>query len=243
MKKEEVYRLIEYDGIYDDKVKKNLKKLIKKYHPDKNKKDKKTIEIIYEVKKELENNKVSYKPNKKVEKVKDRFINEEECIKNIIRLEKIERGNNKELDKMYDDLSNTFKEYHDTYRKFCLIKNQFCELEDELKKIKKVNFIEKIVCLILIIFAIINIISANLIYLIISIFLLLIIVIWSYWFNQKIKIVKQTLKKTIIKVEKKSKEIGQIQGKIKELSDEIHELERKNTNVKNDIRFYKNMKD
>ena len=42
-------------------------------YPDKNRKDSKTIKIIYEVKKELETNKVSYKPKKKDEKIKQDF--------------------------------------------------------------------------------------------------------------------------------------------------------------------------
>ena len=48
MKKEEVYKLIEYNGKYDDKVKRNLKKLLKKYHPDHYGKND-IIKVIYEV--------------------------------------------------------------------------------------------------------------------------------------------------------------------------------------------------
>ena len=70
MKKDDIYRLIEYDGVYNAKVKKNLKNLIKKYHPD-HKGDEKVLKVIFEVKKELENNTVSI--NKDNKKNKDIF--------------------------------------------------------------------------------------------------------------------------------------------------------------------------
>ena len=243
MKKEEVYKIIEYDGIYDEKVKKNLKKLIKKYHPDKNKKDKKTIEIIYEVKKELENNNVSYKPKKSEVKDRNKFISEEECLRNINRLEKIERGNNKELDKMYDDLSNTFKDYRNLYRKLCLNKNQFCILEDEFKKNRNVCLIQKIIFLVLIFLLIINIVLFNIIYIIVFVILIIILVLYYIYYNKHVSVITNNIKKVSVNISKKSKEINSIQDKIKKLTEDIHSLERKNNNVRNDIRFYKNMKE
>ena len=63
MTKEEVYKYIKYNGIYDSGVKKRLKKLIKKYHPDLNNGDDAVMKVINEVKKELESNTVSIKNN------------------------------------------------------------------------------------------------------------------------------------------------------------------------------------
>jgi len=56
MNKKEILEYIKYNGKYSKEVKKKLNKLIKKYHPDKNKTDKTTILTLYEVKKDLENN-------------------------------------------------------------------------------------------------------------------------------------------------------------------------------------------
>ena len=61
MNKKEIYEYLNYNGKYTKEIEKKLKKLIKKYHPDKNKNDKSTILVLYEVKKELENNVVNRK--------------------------------------------------------------------------------------------------------------------------------------------------------------------------------------
>lgn len=243
MKKDEVYKIINYNGVYDAEVKKNLKNLIKKYHPDKNKKDKKTIQVIYEVKKELENNKVSYKPKKKEVKNKQDFISEEECIKNINRLEKNERRNNKELNELYDQLSNLFKTYREKYQKICLTKNQLCSFSDDLRKLVQFNIFFKVLILIFVLLLIFCIIFSNLFLLIISIIVLLFIIVEYIWYSKKIILMRKKISNISNKIENKAKEISLIQDKIKELSDHIHELERKNNCVKNDIRFYKNMKD
>ena len=63
MTKEEIYKYIKYNGIYDSGVKRRLKKLIKKYHPDLNNGDDTVMKVINEVKKELESNSVSIKNN------------------------------------------------------------------------------------------------------------------------------------------------------------------------------------
>ena len=55
MTREEILEKIRYKGEYTEAVKKRLKKLIKQYHPDVNKNDKKTILLLYDIKKELEN--------------------------------------------------------------------------------------------------------------------------------------------------------------------------------------------
>lgn len=51
MNKKEIYEYLNYKGKYTKDIEKKLKKLIKKFHPDKNKEDKSTILILYEVKK------------------------------------------------------------------------------------------------------------------------------------------------------------------------------------------------
>ena len=63
MTKEEIYKYIKYNGVYDSGVKKRLKKLIKKYHPDVNNGDDTVMKLINVVKKELESGNVSVKEN------------------------------------------------------------------------------------------------------------------------------------------------------------------------------------
>ena len=135
MKKEEVYKLIEYNGIYDDKVKRNLKKIIKKYHPDKNPVDNKIIQVIYEVKKELETGNISYNPIKKDVKKND-FISKSECLENLDRLHKEKRNNDLKLKELYNKLSNFLKEYNNIYTSYCTAQNSFCVVQDRIKKLK-----------------------------------------------------------------------------------------------------------
>ena len=66
MNKQEILEYIKYKGKYTKEVKTKLNKLIKKYHPDKNKEDKETILILYEIKKDLESGKeLKYKKEKR----------------------------------------------------------------------------------------------------------------------------------------------------------------------------------
>ena len=80
MNKQEILEFINYKGKYNKEVKTKLNKLIKKYHPDKNKNDKETILILYEVKKELEEgkkleyNEESIKSEEKIERTNPFFI-------------------------------------------------------------------------------------------------------------------------------------------------------------------------
>jgi hypothetical protein len=60
--REEILEKIKFKGEYTIEVKKQLKKLLKKYHPDTNKKDKTTILLLYDIKKELENGTLKYTP-------------------------------------------------------------------------------------------------------------------------------------------------------------------------------------
>ena len=56
MTREEILKELNYKGKYTKEVKRKLKRLLKKFHPDKNKNDKETILILYQIKKELETN-------------------------------------------------------------------------------------------------------------------------------------------------------------------------------------------
>ena len=65
MNKESIYKLIGYNGEYTANVKKAIRKLLKENHPDNNG-NRKIFELISEVKKELEENKVSYNSQKTI---------------------------------------------------------------------------------------------------------------------------------------------------------------------------------
>ena len=63
MTEQEIIEYIGFSGTYTKNVKKKLNKLIKKYHPDHNKTDKKTILTLYSIKEKLENKTLTYTKN------------------------------------------------------------------------------------------------------------------------------------------------------------------------------------
>lgn len=65
MTKEEIYEAIGYTGKYTKEVKRKLRLLMKRFHPDVNAGDDSTMKILVEVKNELTHNKVSYTRSKK----------------------------------------------------------------------------------------------------------------------------------------------------------------------------------
>lgn len=70
MTKEEIYEAIGYNGKYNKEVKRKLRLLMKKFHPDLNAGDDSTMKLLVEVKNELVHNKVSYTKQKPKEKEK-----------------------------------------------------------------------------------------------------------------------------------------------------------------------------
>lgn len=75
MTKEEIYEAIGYKGKYNKEVKRKLRLLMKKFHPDLNHDDINTMKLLVEVKNELINHKVSYK---KIEATKKEEKQQEE---------------------------------------------------------------------------------------------------------------------------------------------------------------------
>ena len=102
MNKKDIYTYLKYNGVY---VKRNLKKLIKKYHPDLNNGDDTIMKLINEVKKELETNNVSINNNKD--------INNNSV--DIISITSIINKLNNELVSLNKKIENG---YHDEYKLF-----------------------------------------------------------------------------------------------------------------------------
>ena len=134
MNKKEIYEYLNYKGKYTKDVEKKIKKLIKKFHPDKNKEDKSTILILYEVKKELENNVVhrkyyrSFEPEKQ-EQEKNSFNHLEPFIKRMIDILKIKKERKeKEIAKVQKKVN-----YH--YNKRMDLSNSKNKLDLELDEI------------------------------------------------------------------------------------------------------------
>ena len=242
MIKEEVYKLIEYNGVYDDKVKRNLKKLIKKYHPDKNKGDSKIIKVIYEVKKELETNKVSYNPKTQEKEIKEEITKEE---KNTYQSNLIDIQNEKikvelKIKDSYPVLSNYLDKYSKIYREYFENKALLCETEDEITKYKKIKNYELVTYIAFIIVICCAFLTNNYSFIYVSFLFLLIILFFAYKRSSKIKKIKHDLNYYIEKDNNYNREIKLISTRIDEINNEIRDLEQKINKLDNDMRFYNN---
>ena len=246
MTEKEIIEYIGFSGTYTKSVKKKLNKLIKKYHPDRNKNDKTTILILYSVKERLENNTLTYTKfndndnsiynsnqtnniNKK-EKIYDtKTINFINRIINILIRKK--DFFNKELNKIYN------KEYY--YNKK-LYKNSeldgYNDIEIEkileiLNSLKKVNYID--ILYIIFIFIFIGLIFYNIIF---SIFLLFII----YFEYSFIKERYNEYNKFLILLRKKKIKKEKYSIKNKNYEKILNELNRYEINLKNERRMVSN---
>ena len=246
MTEKEIIEYIGFSGTYTKSVKKKLNKLIKKYHPDRNKNDKTTILILYSVKERLENNTLTYTKNNdndnsiynsyqtnninKKEKIYDtKTINFINRIINILIRKK--DFFNKELNKIYN------KEYY--YNKK-LYKNSeldgYNDIEIEkileiLDSIKKVNYID--ILYVIFIFIFIGLSFYNIIF---SIFLLFII----YFEYSFIKERYNEYNKFLILLRKKKIKKEKYSIKNKNYEKILNELNRYEINLKNERRMVSN---
>ena len=246
MTEKEIIEYIGFSGTYTKNVKKKLNKLIKKYHPDRNKNDKTTILILYSVKERLENNTLTYTKNNdndnsiynsnqtnninKKEKIYDtKTINFINRIINILIRKK--DFFNKELNKIYN------KEYYynkKLYKNSELDGYNDIEIEKILEKldsIKKVNYID--ILYVIFIFIFIGLSFYNIIF---SIFLLFII----YFEYSFIKERYNEYNKFLILLRKKKIKKEKYRIKNKNYEKILNELNRYEINLKNERRMVSN---
>ena len=244
MNKQEILEYIKYKGKYTKEVKTKLNKLIKKYHPDKNKEDKETILILYEIKKDLESGKeLKYKKDKK-EDIKEE---PEENNINVFFIERIIRVLKQRKKFIQKQLNNLYKKsyyyinkiYEESYDKG-LIDIKIEELENNIRFIKKVDNIEILILLTIILILFISIISKKIFLLIFIIFPVL---FESYYLKSKQKYINDT-NKLIEKMKRKRKEFvdreEEYNKNVEELRKNEIELEKEIKTINNDIQFYNN---
>ena len=251
MTEQEIIEYIGFRGTYTKNVKKKLNKLIKKYHPDRNKIDKTTILTLYSVKEKLENNTLTYNKNYDNDNTiintnQTNNINEEEklydtktinFINRIINILIREKDFfNKELNKIYN------KEYY--YNKK-LYKNSeldsYNDIEIEkileiLDSIKKVNYID--ILYVIFIFIFIGLSFYNIIF---SIFLLFIIYFECTFIKERCKEYNKfliLLGKKKMKKEKYSLKNKNYEKILSELNRDEIDLRNERRKVSNDIAFY-----
>ena len=234
MNKNDVYRLIGYQGEYNANVKKAIRKLLKENHPD-NKGDRKRFELINEVKKELESGKVSY-----TEKTvpKDNIdIDYDYCYKMINEL-KIKKNNlNEILNSKKELLTNYENEYKELYQKSLDLENKLL-VNNELKNNKQLSIILLVLMIIIFIISVIK--NDNILF----IAFIVLSIVFVFIIQKRLFVVHKITEKNKDRFSRYVKINNSIRKNVKKqnnLKEGIIDIKRKLTNIENDLRFYNNL--
>lgn len=240
MTKKQIYEYLNYQGKYDSGVKKRLKKLIKKYHPDLNNGDDTVMKLINEVKKEIESNNSkntlehTVKQNKKSNSFS--YIN---IINVIKKLNQEVADLNKKIQLGYHDEYELLKEYNNTKALYnALILNRKI-LEKEVTNLKKLSIIDKLNIFLTIILSLLIFIS--------SLFIIgLVMIIYIEFIYTIIRLINlKTKKDEISKIDivvKKYEDMSlNIKAKIDDLNKDIFDIKKSHNKVKQTIRYYEKM--
>lgn len=240
MNKESIYQIIGYNGEYNVHVKKAIKKLLKENHPDTGG-DRKIFELVNEVKKELEENKVSFKMKSNNKK---RFLDDidyDYCIEMLEKLEKERNVSHKKLDKMREELANDVSEYTDYYHDSINLETYLLSNSYYLEKLKRIKVYSVFLLILATIMFIVSVITGNLIFLggfILLTFICIALVSRAFYIIQDITNNNHIKIKSYVDVNSK---IRRNQNNQKVIKKQIIELEKKINNMDNDIRFYNNL--
>ncbi len=240
MNKESIYRIIGYRGEYTNNVKKALRKLLKENHPD-NKGNGEVFKLVNEVKKELENNKVSFKYDFDNKEIIYDDIDYDFCQLMINNLEKKKSELEDELKKKYEINNNLLSKYKDLYRQSIDKAGSLLNKDNDLKNLKNIKIISIILLIILVISFIYAIINNNLIIFIIfgiMCFISIILIKKYFMIFNEISSKSEKKVKRYIRVIEKMKNTSNDKD---ELNTEIIKLERSVKKIENDLRFYKNL--
>ena len=241
MTKEEIYTYLKYNGVYDSGVKRRLKKLIKKYHPDLNNGDDTVMKLINEVKKELETNSVSVNidRNNKVKKSNKSSVDIINITSIINKLNKELVLLNKKIEDGYHDEYKLFIEYNNALSLYNTLKLNERLIKSKIVRLKKFRGIDKFNILLLLIS--IGLVFKSVYFSIMSIsiiYLELILVLVRFF---KIKRYKEELK-SINKMDREYKEFSNnIKERIDMLNKDLFGVKKDaRVNIEK-IRYYESM--
>ena len=238
MNRDQILKYLNYKGKYTKDVKKKLNKLLKKYHPDNNKDDKTTILIIYQIKKELEEGTLTSNYdniNNSSSKTDTSILFLENMIR---RLKKKKEIIDKKIDKLYMKISHYYKLINNKQEEISFIETDIIEINDELKKLSRIDFIDIILIILIIVSIIIMIILKKYI-----LFVPIIIFALSekYYVDLKKKIFLKK-RERLIKSDKIKEDItsdlNYVVDKVNSLVESEKKLKTERSNIKNDIQFY-----
>lgn len=241
MTREEIIEYIKYNGRYTKDVKKRLKKLLKKYHPDNNKNDKNTILVLYQVKKELEEGtlkKINYFTNESKSNFEDTSESYVYFIELLIKKLKNKRIRiDKKIEELYEKMNYHYEKINNKQDEMSFVDTDIYEIEEEINELIKIDIIDfTIICLILIILTVF--LYRNFLF---SIIILFLIIIEINYINSRRKLyyAKKDKLKQIKKIRKKiTDEYNYFKDKIAILEKDEIELKKEKRRINNDISYY-----
>lgn len=243
MTREEIIKELHYHGKYTNEVKKRLRKLLKKYHPDKNSKDDKTILLLYEIKKELENNTLEYDdtPLDKEEKQDNNIISKYYLYFLETMVEKLQRQKaavSKKIKELYKKWNHHIEEKNIKEEEFGKVNLKVDTLQEEINKLSKFDKNDIYLFLLSLLLIIIVMITGNKKYLFGVIIIIIIEMYHNYEKNKKYHHKMKELKKIEKMSNKVQTELEKIENESIKYEIQEQELKKEETRIKNDIQFY-----
>ena len=241
MNKEDIYRLIGYQGEYSTKVKKAIRKLLKENHPD-NKGNREKFELINEVKKELELGKVSYHPAKKNTILNNNNdIDYDYCYEMIESIKNKKSTLNNMLNEKKEKLHFYELEYKKLYDESLNIENNLLTKSPHIQKLRKIKVFSIILIVLMIIIFVISIIKNNNTIFILFIILSMICIFTIQDYLYLMHHITVNNKNKLTNYVKMNNRIRENVNKQDEIKKDIRDIKRKIINIENDLRFYKNL--
>ena len=241
MNKESIYRIIGYNGEYNANVKKAIRKLLKENHPDNNG-DRKVFELINEVKKELEENKVSfdYKNNKSSIK-KNEDIDYLFCAKMIDKITNEKNMYIKKLDEKKKELADCMEKYKESYQDSIDMETYLLSNSSYKEKLKKIKYISILLIVFAAILFFISIWEKSIIFFAFFIGIVIICVVVINKAFSTIQELTENNRKKIKSYVGTNTNLRNSQTMQENIKQEINEINKKMTNLDNDLRFYNNL--
>ncbi len=237
MNKDSIYKLIGYNGEYNSIIKKRIRKLLKENHPD-NKGNAEYFKLINEVKKELENNKVSYKKEKK--SITNKNIDSSHCIDKIRLLKNKLAKKEEEIDIIKKSLISIDKEYKQLFNE-SLEKENFLLSKKYNMKLKKIKNTCIFFLILLIITFFIAIFNNNIYILIIFIIISFILLMELYKLYAIFQELTKNNNRYVHEYVAITRKLNDIRNKKAKKEKELYEKKRELELIENDLRFYNNI--
>ena len=241
MNKESIYRIIGYNGEYSANVKKAIRKLLKENHPDNNG-DRRIFELISEVKKELEENRVSINYNKNNRSVESGFdIDYLYCSKMMDEIVEKRKKHSQKLDLKKKELATFISQYKNIYSESIDMETYLLSNSYYMEQLKNTKLISIILIILATIIFVISILTKQILLLGIFAFIVIICIIVihrAFFTMQKITDTSRNKVKNYVSI---NTDLRDNQNKQKELKKEIHELSKTINMLDNDYRFYENI--